>query len=69
MASGLVLVDDTLVDHAVDDRDGVLVGCYGSVFVAGVTGLHDILDLGAHQGAQSHIVFTGLFGLAGALPG
>jgi len=69
VASSLVLVDDALVDHAVDDRHGVLVGCHGSVFVAGITGIDDILDLGAHQGTQRHIVFAGLLGLAGAFPG
>jgi len=47
MASGLVLIDDALVDHAVDDRYRILVGCNSSILVAGITGLDDILDLGA----------------------
>jgi len=69
VAGSLVLVDDALVDHAVDDWHGILVGCRGSIFVAGITGLDDILDFGAHQGAQRHIVLAGLLGLTGALPG
>ncbi len=47
MASGFVLVNDALVDHAVDDRYGILVGCYRSILVAGITGIDDILDFGA----------------------
>jgi len=68
VAGSLVLVDDALVDHAVDDWHGILVGCRGSIFVAGITGLDDILDFGAQKGAQTHIVLTGLLRLAGALP-
>jgi len=68
VASGFVLVDDALVDHAVDDRHSVLVGCCRSVFVAGITGLDDILDLGAQEGAHAHIGLAGLFRLARALP-
>ena len=33
MPGRLVLIDDTLVDHAVDDRDGRLIGCCRSIFV------------------------------------
>jgi hypothetical protein len=69
VASGFVLVNDAFVYHAVDDRYGILVGCNCSVLVAGITGLDDILDFGAQKGAQTHIVLTGLFRLAGALPG
>ncbi len=67
MASGFVLVDDALVDHAVDDRYGILVGRNSCVLVARITGVNDILDFATHQGAQTHIVLTGLFRLAGAL--
>ncbi len=66
MASSLVLVDDALVDHAVDDWHSVLVGCRGSFFVAGITGLDDILDLGAQQGAHRHVVLACFLSLAGA---
>ena len=69
VASSLVLVDDALVDHAVDDRYCILIGRHGSVFVAGITGLDDILDLGTHQGAHAHIGLAGLLRLAGAFPG
>ena len=68
VASGLVLVDDALVNHAVDDGHGILVGCRGSVFVAGITGLDDILDLCPHEGAHAHIGLAGLFRLPCALP-
>ena len=69
MASSLVLVDDAFVDHAIDDRYGVLIGCHGSVLVAGITSLDDTLDLGTHQSAHAHVGLAGLFRLAGALPG
>ncbi len=69
MASSFVLVDDALVDHAVDDRHGVLVGCHGSILIAGITGLDDTLDFGTHQGAHAHVGLAGLLRLAGALPG
>ena len=60
VSSGLVLVDDALVDHAVDDRYGVLVGRHSRIFVAGIACVDDILDFGTHQGAQPHVVLAGL---------
>ena len=66
MAGGLVLVNDTLVDHAVDDRHGILVSSRGSFFVAGITGIDDILDFAAQQGAHPHIVLARFLRLAGA---
>ena len=69
VASCLVFVDDAFVNHAIDDRHGFPVGRHSSVFVAGITGLDDTLDLGTHQGAHTHIGLAGLFRLAGALPG
>lgn len=66
MARSLVLVNDTLVDHAVDDRHGILVGCGSSFLVAGITGVDDILDFRAQQGAHRHIVLACFLGLAGA---
>lgn len=63
----LVLRHEALVDHAVNDGHGIIVcgsRCYA---VALITGFYDILDLGAHHGAQAHIMHTGLFRLAGAL--
>ena len=68
MTRCFVLADDALVDHAVDGRNRRFVSRCCSRTVAGLAGNHDILDLGAHPGAQTHIVFTGLFRLAGALP-
>ena len=68
MASRFILIDDALVDHAVDDRYGILISCYRSILVAGIAGLDDILDFGAQKGAQTHIVLTGLLPLTGALP-
>ena len=64
---GLVLRNEALIDHAVDDRHCFLVRCCRCVLVAGITGLDDILDLGSHHGAQAHVVLTGFLRLAGAL--
>ena len=69
MASGLVFVDDALVDHAVDNRHSVLVGCCSSFLVAGITGLDDILDLAAQHGTHRHVVLARFLGLAGAFSG
>ena len=69
MTGRLVLVDDALVDHAVDDWHSFLVGRRGGILVAGIAGFDDVLDLGAQQGAHAHIVFTGFFRLASALAG
>lgn len=69
MAGRLVLIDDALIDHAVDDRDGFLVGGRGRVLVARIAGIDDILDFAAQQRAQAHIMLTGLFRLTGALTG
>ena len=63
----LVLVDDSLVDHGVDDRDGCLVRGLRRFLVTGLAGLDDILDLGAHARAQAHVVLAGLLRLPGAL--
>ena len=67
MARGFVLRNDTLIDHAVDDRYGILVRRCGCIFIAGITGLDDILDLGSHHRAQAHVVLAGFLRLAGAL--
>ena len=66
MPRGLVLIHNALVDHAVDDRYGVFVGRLCGGFVAGITGLDDVLDLGAHAGAQTHVVLASFLGLPGA---
>lgn len=68
VTSGFVLIDDALVNHAVDDWYGVLVGRNSSIFVACIACVDDILDFGTHQGAQTHVVLTGFLRLAGALP-
>lgn len=66
--SCLVLGHDALVSHAVNDRNSSFVSSLGSFFVAFVTCFDDILDLGAHQGAQTHVVLAGLLRLPGAFP-
>jgi len=68
MTRGLVLGNNAFVDHAVDNRHCILVGCNRCIFVAGITCIDDVLDLGAHHGAQTHVVLTSLFRLTGALP-
>src|SRR5690606_4657209 len=64
---GLVLVDDALVGHAINDRHGGLVGGFGVGLVAGLDGLRDFLHLGAHHRAQARIVLAMAFRLPGAL--
>ena len=44
-----VLGHNAFVNHAVNYRYGILVGGRGSVFVAGITCLNNIFDLGAHK--------------------
>jgi GTP-binding protein len=68
VTSGLVLGNNAFVDHAVDNRHSILVGCRRCFLVAGITCLYDALNLGPHHGAHTHVVFAGLFRLAGALP-
>ncbi len=63
---GLVLGDNTLVDHAVDHRYGILVGGRCSVLIAGIACLDDALDLGAHKRTHAHVVLASLLTLAGA---
>jgi len=67
MSRCLVLGYDTFVDHAIDDRHGGFVSGYGAVFITGVTGPYDVLDLCAHHGAKAHIVLPGLLRLTSAL--
>ena len=66
MASGLVLGHDAFVDHAVNDRNGGLIGGLGCFLIAGVTRFDDIFDSRTHQGTQAHVVLAGLLRLAGA---
>jgi hypothetical protein len=63
----LVLVNDALVGHAVDDRHRLGVGRFRLLRVAGLDGGDDALDVGAHEGTQARVVRAALLGLAGAL--
>src|SRR5690606_20560197 len=69
VTSGLVLVDDALVSHAVDDRNSSSVGslCFFQVF--GFDRLDYVLDVGTNHGAQACIVIAALLGLLGAFLG
>jgi len=67
MSCGFVLGNNAFVNHAIDDRYSRFIGSGSSVFVAGITGVDDVLNLGAHHRAQTHIVLAGLLRLAGAL--
>jgi len=66
MTRSFVLLNNALVDHAVDDRHGILVGRLCSVLVTGITCLDDVLNFGAHARAQPHIVLASFLGLLGA---
>jgi len=54
--SGLVLVDDSLVHHAVDGRYSGLVTGLRRLFVASLYRIDDLLDLAADARAKGHIV-------------
>ena len=69
MASSLVLVDDSLVNHPIDDWHRLFVSSDGGIFIAGIAGFHYSLDLGTHERAQAHVVFARFFRLAGAFAG
>ena len=56
VTSSLVLVDDAFVSHAVDHRYSGGEGGLGFFQVLGVDGFHDVLDVGAHHGAQAGVV-------------
>jgi Tfp pilus assembly ATPase PilU len=66
---GLVLENQALGRHAVEQRDGATVGGLGSGLVAGVDRLDHLLDLGAHHAALAGIPLAALLGLACALAG
>ena len=67
VARGLVLVDESLVGGAVDQRDGRLVGSFGSFYVAGIEGVDGALDVGAKARAQRNVMSPADDGLTGAL--
>src|SRR5690606_12647488 len=67
VASGLVLVDDVLVSHAIDDAGGLAEDFVGSCLVAGVDGLANTLDRGTQHGTDAGVVFVAGHCLAGAL--
>jgi len=45
---GFVLLNNALVNHAVDDGHGILIGRLCGVLVTGITCLDDFFNLGAH---------------------
>src|SRR5690606_9255583 len=69
VTSGLVLGDDALVGHAVDDRNGSSVGGLGFFQILGVDRFYNVLDVGTNHGAQACIVIAALLGLLGAFLG
>src|SRR5487761_80397 len=64
---GLVMVDESLVGDAVNDRHGLPVSGFGFRFLAFSGELHHFLDVTAHHGTQGGVVLTMDHGLAGAL--
>ena len=69
VTGGSILVDDALVDHAVDDRLSGLEGGRGIFRLAGVEGGTHFLDGSTHARALRHVVGPALHCLAGALLG
>ena len=69
MAGSLVLVDDALVDHAVDDGHGGFVSVRRCCLVAFFDGTDDILDVRPQLRALAHLVKPGFLGLLGAFAG
>lgn len=51
MTRRLILADDTFVNHAVDDRNGVFVGSRSRFFVASFAGIKNVFDLRTHHRA------------------
>ena len=64
---GLILVNDALVGHFVDDRHGFFEGGLGGVFVLLLHGLQDLFDVGAQHGTQTGVVLAMVFRLTRAL--
>src|SRR5690606_14135795 len=65
----LVLVDEALACHAVDDGHRFGVELLRVVLTAFGERLHDLLDVRAHHRAQARVVLAVLLRLAGALLG
>src|SRR5690606_24500880 len=63
VTSSLVLVDDALVGHAVNDRYGGGVGSVGLAEALGVERLGHVLDVGTDHGAQAGVMATTLLSL------
>ena len=66
VSGSLVGVDNIPAGAVVDEGHGFFIGAFGSLFVAGVDGVHDPLEKGAHPRAQRRIVLASSFALAGA---
>ncbi len=49
MTSGLVGVDNTFVSHAVNDRNGIVIGRSGLIVIFGFNGGVDLFDIGAYH--------------------
>jgi len=67
VTSGLVLVDQALTSHVIENRYSVLERCFSSRFVTfGNCGEHT-LDLGAHHRTLAGIALTAFLGLTNSL--
>lgn len=67
MACGLVAMDEALIGDLVDLRHRCFVFSRCGILVATAYRAEHLFDLGAHSGAQRHIVAAALNGLTGAL--
>src|SRR5690606_27627849 len=69
VTSGLVLVNDTLVSHPVDDRHCLGVGSRRILIIAFGDGLDDVLHVGANHGTKTCVMAACNFVLTCALAG
>jgi len=66
---GLILVDDALARHAVENGCGLLVCGGGTFLISGGDGLENLLARGPHCGPLTGILIAVLLGLPGPLSG
>jgi hypothetical protein len=69
MTGSLVLVNQSLTDRLVNNRNGLLVGGLGSFCITGVNRFNNVLDIGAQGRTLGGVTLAAVFRLAGALTG
>ena len=67
MPSSFIIVENALVNHAVNDRHRFAVACRGDLTITAMDGVNYLFYIGAHLRTHGHVVATAFLTGAGTL--